>query len=107
MDKPSAGGPFVALAEAPDTLLALFREEVTVTYLPWAQANLAAAKASEPRVAVTLGGKAYEQITQHYAARSFQSVIKAVHRLKSSEGLDAFLDAAEAKPYLDLVDEPA
>ncbi|MEM6535634.1 MAG: glutathione S-transferase family protein [Pseudomonadota bacterium] len=106
MEQPKAGGPFVPLGEAPDTLLTLFRDEIAVTYLPWAHANLAAAKASAPRVEVTLDGKAYDQVTQHYAARSFQSVIKAVQQLKSAEGLDGFLEDAGAKAYLDLLDAP-
>lgn len=94
MDAPNAGGPFKPLEELEGTLLPLFRDELAVTYLPWAEANLAAAKAKEERVALTVDGKAYEQVTQHYAARAYASVKQAVQSARSAPGLEAFLTAA-------------
>jgi len=94
MDAPKAGGPFQPLGELEATLLPLFRDEVAVTYLPWAAANMRAAEAKEDRVTLKLGGKAYDQITQHYAARAFKSVSKAIEAAKEADGLTAFLDAS-------------
>jgi len=102
MEAPKAGGPFTPLSEMPDTLHALFKDEVAVTYLPWAAANLAAAEAKEDRVSLKLDGKAYEQITQHYAARAYRSVQKACAQLKAAEGLATFLTDTGAASYLGL-----
>ena len=55
-----------------------------------------AAEAKEERVTLKLDGKAYEQITQHYAARAFKSVTRAVQDSKDADGLQAFLDAVHA-----------
>lgn len=71
-----------------------------MTYMPWARANMDAATRKAERVELNLDGKAYEQITQHYAARAYQAVVKAVDEAKDAEGLDAFLDNAGAKPHL-------
>jgi glutathione S-transferase len=100
MENPKPGGPFKPLNELDDTLLALFKDEVAVTYMPWARANMDAATRKAERVELNLDGKAYEQITQHYAARAYQAVVKAVDEAKDAEGLDAFLDNAGAKPHL-------
>ncbi len=100
MEAPKAGGPFKPLSELEATLLPLFKDEVAVTYLPWAKANLAAAEAKEERVALKLDGKAYEQITQHYAARAFKSVHKAAVAAKDAAGLAAFLEGAGATDHV-------
>lgn len=100
MDAPKAGGPFKPLAELEETLLPIFKDEVAVTYMPWARANMDAAERNAERVSVKLDGKAYDQITQHYAARAYKSVLKAVMALKDAPGLDGFLDSAGAKPHL-------
>lgn len=96
METPKAGGPFKPLNELEETLLPLFRDEVAVTYLPWAKANMDAAEAKDERTSLKLDGKVYEQVTQHYAARAFKSVHKAVAGATSADGLQAFLDQANA-----------
>lgn len=96
MEEPKAGGPFVALAELEETLLPLFKDEVAATYLPWAKANMEAAEAKAERVSTKLDGKAYEQVTQHYAARAFKSVTKAIDGAKSADGFAEFLEKAGA-----------
>ena len=45
------------------------------------------------------GRKAFEQVTQRYAATSFKSVQKAVRRLSDNEALSAFLEKAGAKDF--------
>lgn len=96
MADPKAGGPFKPLSELEETLLPIFRDEVATTYLPWAKANLDAAEAKAERAALKLDGKAYDQVTQHYAARAFKAVLSAVGNAKEAEGLRAFLDQANA-----------
>ncbi|MEO1304081.1 MAG: glutathione S-transferase family protein [Pseudomonadota bacterium] len=91
MDTPTAGGPFKSLDEIRPTLLALFKDEVAATYLPWARANMDAAQAQAERVSLKLDGKVYEQITQHYAARAFKAVTTAVQSAKEAPGLSDFL----------------
>ena len=100
MDAPKAGGPFKPLNELDDTLLALFKDEVAVTYMPWARANMDAATRKAERVSLKIDGKDYEQVTQHYAARAYKSVVTAVEAAKDAEGLDAFLDNAGAKAHI-------
>lgn len=100
MDSPKSGGPFKSLAELEVTLLPLFKDEFSVTYLPWAEANLVAAKAKEERVSLTLDGKPYEQVTQHYAARAYASVKQVVQAGKDVPGLEAFLGSADAMSVL-------
>ena len=100
MDAPKADGPFKPLSELEDTLLPIFRDEVAVTYMPWAHANMEAAESNAERVSVALDGKAYEQVTQHYAARAYKSLLKAVNALRDAPGLADFLEHAGAKPHL-------
>lgn len=99
MDAPAAGAPFKTLEELEPTLLPLFKDEITTTYLPWAAANLAADQAKEDRMSVKFGRKAFEQVTQRYAATSFKSVQKAGRRLSDNEALSAFLEKAGAKDF--------
>jgi len=100
MEAPTPGAPFASLADVSETLLPLFRDELSVTYLPWAQANSAAISKRKKEVTVELNDGPYTQATQRYAGKSFRAVQKAVEKLGKSEGLSAFLDAAGAKGFL-------
>lgn len=100
MEAPKAGGPFAPLSDLEETLLPLFAEEVAVTYLPWARANMDAAEAKAERTALKLDGKAYDQITQHYAARAFKAVRKAVSGASDAPGLETFLNQTKAADAL-------
>lgn len=100
MDAPKAGGPFKPLAEIEETLAPIFAEEIAVTYMPWARANMDAAGKNDARVSLTLDGMVYEQTVQHYAARAYKSVVGVITKAKDANGLDAFLDKVGAKPYL-------
>ncbi|GAB5459271.1 MAG: glutathione S-transferase family protein [Henriciella sp.] len=101
MDAPKPGGPFKPLEELQETLLPLFKDELAVTYLPWALANMQAATDKADRAVLKLDGKPYEQVTQHYAARSFKSVIGALGNLKEAQGLKTFLEQAGISALLD------
>jgi len=100
MESPTPGAPFASLEELSETLLPLFREEISATYLPWAAANSAAITKRKKEVNVELGDGTYAQATQRYAAKSYRDVKKAVAKLAKADGLNAFLDAAGAKPFL-------
>ena len=100
MDAPKAGGPFAPLPELEATLLPLFRDEVCVTYLPWAAANMQVAAEKGERVKLKLDGANYEQIVQHYAARAFKSVRDTIAGMREAAGLKAFLDASGAGDLL-------
>ena len=101
MDAPKAGAPFKPLDELKETLLPLFRDEIAVTYLPWASANLQAQQDKQDRMTATIEKKAFEQVTQHYAATSYKSVQKAVRRLNDNEPLKAFLDDASMGAFFE------
>ena len=94
MDAPKAGAPFKPLDELKETLLPLFRDEIAQTYLPWADTNLTASQEKQERTSVKIEKKAFEQVTQQYAATSYKSVQKAVRRLNDNEALSAFLEEA-------------
>ena len=100
METPTPGAPFTELDKLSETLLPLFRDEVSVTYLPWADANSAAITKRKKDVSVELSDGPYTQATQRYAAKSYRAVKKAVEKLGKAEGLSAFLDATGAKGYL-------
>jgi glutathione S-transferase len=101
MEAPKAGDGFKSLADLQPTLLPLFQEELSQTYLPWAKATLEADIAREDTVSVNVSGKAFDQVTQRYAATSFKSVQKAVRRLSENADLTGFLDTAGASVYFE------
>ncbi|MEM7493461.1 MAG: glutathione S-transferase family protein [Pseudomonadota bacterium] len=100
MDAPKAGGPFKPLSELEETLAPLFTDEIAVTYMPWALANMKAVEAGADTVQVKIDSMKYEQVVQHYAARAYKSVLKALDKVQKADGLDAFFDKVGAKPYL-------
>ena len=91
MEAPKAGADFKSLEELQDTLLPLFREEVALTYLPWADANQAARQSSSERFSVEMEGTNFEQGVQHYAAKSYRSLSKAMNAMSDVEGLVDFM----------------
>ncbi|MEM9669385.1 MAG: glutathione S-transferase family protein [Pseudomonadota bacterium] len=94
MENPTAGGPFVSLTELQATLLPIFKEEVAVTFLPWAEANSEAITKRKKAIELEIGGTPYSQSTQRYASKSWRTVKKAVQKLSKSDGLEAFLNDA-------------
>lgn len=100
MEAPSAGAPFETLDTLSDTLLPLIRDEVSVSYLPWAAANSAAITKRKKDVSIDFTDGTFAQATQRYTAKSYRTVVKALEKLSDANGLEAFLDAAGAKPYL-------
>ncbi|MEL6781861.1 MAG: glutathione S-transferase family protein [Pseudomonadota bacterium] len=102
MEDPKAGAPFKSLPELESTLLPIFQDEVSRTFLPWAAANAASASRRKKAFSVTLDDGMFEQSTQRYAAKSFKEMKKKVARLaKKADTLQSFLDTAGAKVILD------
>ena len=99
MEDPKPGAPFASLEDLAPTLTPLFAEEVSKTYLPWAKANSKAAERGDKQVSASVEGGTFEQTTQTYAARAYDSVRKAVGAALEDEALQAFLTAAGCKKY--------
>ncbi|MEM7006307.1 MAG: glutathione S-transferase family protein [Pseudomonadota bacterium] len=95
MEAPTAGSPFTSLLDLSPTLLPIFRDEIAVTFLPWAETNSEAVSKRRKTVELELGGATYYQSTQRYASKSWRAVKKAVEKLGKSDGLKAFLEEAE------------
>jgi hypothetical protein len=100
MEGPHAGGPFEDLTALGETLAPLFKDELSVTYLPWASANTASASRNKKRFSATLGDGIFEQSTQRYAARAFRAVRAAFAKSADNAPLQDFLEATAAKKYL-------
>lgn len=97
MEAPKAGAPFAALGDLSATLLPIFRDEIAVTFLPWAEANSEAVSKRRKEISLDLADGVYVQATQRYAAKSWRLVQKAVAKLAKADGLKAFLKDAKIK----------
>lgn len=100
MEAPTPGAPFATLEELSETLLPLFRDEISRTYLPWAAANSEAITRRKKDISLELSDGPYSQQVQRYAAKSFRAVKKGLEKAADADGLSSFLDAAGAKPFL-------
>lgn len=101
MEDPRAGAPFLSLEEVSDTLLPILKDEVAVTFVPWAEANSAAMSKRKKEVSAKIDGNAYEQGVQRYAVKSWRDVKKVVGaEMKSNKVLKKLLkDAKLAKIF--------
>lgn len=93
MEDPKVGGPFATLEELAPTLKPLFDGEIAKTYLPWATANLASASRKKGKFSVTLDDGLFEQKTQRYAARAFESVRTSLSKQSDNTALRELLEA--------------
>ena len=77
------------------------KDEVAVTFVPWAEANSAAMSKRKKEVSVKIDGNAYEQGVQRYAVKSWRDVKKVVGaEMKSNKVLKKLLkDAKLAKIF--------
>lgn len=100
MENPTPGAPFASLEDVSETLLPLFRDEVSKTFLPWAAANSEAISRRKKEITLDLEDGPYNQTVQRYAAQSYRGVKKAVDKLSKAKGLSAFLKSAGAKDFL-------
>jgi glutathione S-transferase len=94
LDRAAVQGPFEELSALVPTLAPLLREEVAGCYLPWMEANAAAAAAGEESMGVDLPGGRFTQAPQKYAARAFKDIRARYGALAPSEALDRVLAGA-------------
>lgn len=99
MQDPKASGPYAGLDQLRPTLLPLFDGEASRTFLPWAKANTASAMRGRKRFSVTLDDGLFEQATQNYAGRSFQSLRERIEASLDAPGLADFLADAGAAQF--------
>ena len=100
MEGPAPGGPFASLEDVSETLLPLVKDEIAITFLPWAAANSDAITRRKKTVSLDLADGAYTQTTQRYAAKSFRTVKKSMEKLETADGLTAFLKESGAQAFL-------
>lgn len=94
MEEPRSGAPFEKFATVSDTLLALVRDEVAVTYLPWAEANAESIAKKRKTISATIAGEDYKQGVQAHSAAAFETVKAKFASTASTEALAEFLKAA-------------
>lgn len=99
MADPKASGGFASYEDLKPTLLPIFEGEVAKTYLPWAAANAASASREKSKFSVTLVDGLFEQKTQRYAGRAFDSVRKNVKSHLENETLAEFLEECGAARF--------
>lgn len=83
-------GPFEELPALLPTLAPLLREEIAGCYLPWMEANAAAASSGED-VHVDLPGGHFTQAPQKYAARALKDIRARYAALAPNEALERVL----------------
>jgi len=91
LDRAAVQGPFEELPALTPTLAPLLREEVAGCYLPWMEANAAAAAAGEETMSVDLPGGRFTQAPQKYAARAFKEIRARYAAVAQSDALDRLL----------------
>ncbi|MEL6257585.1 MAG: glutathione S-transferase C-terminal domain-containing protein, partial [Pseudomonadota bacterium] len=102
MEDPKPGAPFEELGSVAETLAPIFKDEIAVTYMPWAEANSQSITKRRKTTKIDLADGAFEQTTQRYAAKSWRAVKKAVARtVKGSEALADFLKSNNCGAVLD------
>lgn len=99
MAGPSGGGSYQSLDQLAATLAPLLKDELAVTYLPWMAANAEAVSADANAVEIDLGGKAFRQAPQRYAAKAY-SEIRRKRTLAESEALASLLEASGCAAFL-------
>lgn len=92
-------GPFESLDALKPTLAPLLRDEIAACYLPWMQANAAAAAAGG-EVAVDLPGGRFTQAPQKYAARALQDVRSRYAIFAGDAALAALMEETGCASYL-------
>lgn len=102
MENPQAEGEFVSFAHVRDDLAELLRVEIAGAYLLWMDANARAVADDANGVSVDIGGTAFVQKPQRYAAKAFAELKRkralvedeALAALLAETGVDALLAAS-------------
>ena len=94
MEAPRAGAPFEDLAAVQETLLPLLRDEIAVTYLPWAEANAASVAKKRKTISASVAGEDYKQGVQTHSAAAYAAVKTAFAETASTDAFAELLTAA-------------
>lgn len=102
MENPQAEGEFVSFAQVRDDAAELLRVEIAGAYLLWMDANARAVADDANGVSVDIGGTAFVQKPQRYAAKAFAELKRkralveddALAALLAETGVDALLAAS-------------
>jgi len=99
MEHPRAEAAFEPLEALRGPLTELLRAEVAGAYLTWMAANAQAVDADAPGVSIEIGGAAFVQKPQRYAAKSFAELRRKRAEVQS-EALAALLAETGCDAYL-------
>jgi glutathione S-transferase len=91
LSRAAVEGPFEELAALTPTLAPLLESEIAGCYLPWMEANAAAAASGE-EVSIDLPGGRFTQTPQKYAARALRDIRVRYMQAAGGDGLDALLE---------------
>lgn len=99
MENPDVEGAFVPLSAMREDLTSLLRSEIAGAYLPWMDANARAVADDDNSFGIEIGGAAFEQRPQRYAAKALAELQRkrasandeTLSALLSETGCDAFL----------------
>jgi hypothetical protein len=102
MENPDPSGDFLPLAKVRDDIAELLSAELAIGYLPWMEANARAVADDAAGVSVEIGGQAFTQKPQRYAAKAFNELKRkrglvedeTLAALLGETGVDAFLLSA-------------
>ncbi len=104
MEDPRSGDPFESFETLEDTLLPLIRDEVAVTWLPWALANREALAKKRKTVAPMLAGKEYKQSAQSHSAATFAYITEGANAMMRHDGGPDLLAKTGLSDMADLVE---
>jgi len=111
MEDPRPGADFEPLGAVQDTLLPLIREEVSPTYVAWAEANAESIAKKRKTVTVKIDGQEYKQPVQSHTASSYAAVKNAFAQVPATQLLEDMLRSANLFEILPLgeakTEEPA
>lgn len=94
------GGPFESLEDLQETLIPIFKSDLSKFFLPWAAENLENSLAGNETFEVTLGKDKFTLRPLRSAARSFRDLRKRFVKAQEIEALKALTDAGEATEFL-------
>ena len=94
------GGPFESLEDLQETLIPIFKNDLSKYFLPWAAENLESALGGRDTFEIQLGKDTFTLRPLRSAARSFRELRKRFVTAQETEALKTFTDGAEATEYL-------
>lgn len=107
MENPRADGAFLSLDAVSGDFADLLRDEIAGTYLVWMAANAEAVSRDGAGVQVDIGGHAFTQKPQRYAAKALAELRRKRAMAEAAPGLAALLESTGCDRYLTSDDDGA